>query len=155
MANTKIRPPKEMPVSAYHAAQDPIAELGNIRDPRDARAFLDMSLSQITILIPNTTSSNHNHAAPSTYSDWESGRRTPHIEQVRVIETLLSDSITREMAYDKMQDEPERRFIIRIDVGQSRWTVKAFTTCTKCKKLYHITRRDSRRCKRCIGKSKR
>jgi len=154
MVNSQNSIKAKIPTLAYHAAQDPVSELDDVRGPRDARAFLDLSLSQIAALIPDTTAVLEHHIDRSTYCRWESGTRKPHINQVRIVERLLADAITREMAYDKMLDEPERRFTVRIEVGKSRWIVKAFTTCTKCKRLYHITRRDSRRCKRCIARSK-
>lgn len=122
--------------------------------PADIRAFLNMSLSQISIQIIDPANRTKNTINRSTYSYWESGRLTPRIEQVRQIEIILENALHAELAYDKMLDEYPRRFHIRIEVGARRWFVRAFVACAKCGRTYHITRLASKRCKRCITKSK-
>jgi hypothetical protein len=135
-------------------SQDPISALTYLAGPSDIRAFLDMSLSQISMLITNTASHSQNHINRSTYSYWESGRLSPQPDQVRQIETIIETELHKELAYDKMLDEYPRRFHIRIEVGARRWFVRAFVACVKCGRPYHITRLASKRCKRCITKSK-
>jgi hypothetical protein len=143
-----------MGISSLIESSDPIAQLANLTGPADIRAFLNMSLSQISIQIIEPKSRVKNTINRSTYSYWESGRLTPRIEQVRQIEIILENALHAELAYDKMLDEYPRHFHIRIEVGARRWFVRAFVACAKCGRPYHITRLASKRCKRCITKSK-
>jgi len=143
-----------MGISVLIESQDPISALAYLSGPADIRAFLDMSLAQIAALITNTASHSQNHINRSTYSYWESGRLTPQPDLVRQIETILETELHKELAYDKMLDEYPRKFHIRIEIGARRWFVRAFVACVKCNRTYHITRLASRRCRRCITKSK-
>ena len=143
-----------MGISSLIESPDPIAQLSRLTGPADIRAFLQMSLSQISINITDPASRTKNSINRSTYSYWESGRLTPRIEQVRQIESILENALHAELAYDKMLDEYPRRFHIRIEVRERRWFVRAFVACAKCRKPYHITRLASKRCHRCITKSK-
>jgi len=128
--------------------------LSHLTGPADIREFLSLSLAQISMLITSTSSHTEHHIDRSTYSYWESGRLTPELAQMRQIETIISDGLHKELAYDKLLDEYPRRFHIRIEVGARRWFVRALTACAKCKRPYHITRLASKRCRRCITKSK-
>lgn len=145
-----------MSIIALTESQDPIAALSRLRGPADIRAFLNLSLGQIAFNILDTTAHLNHPISRSTYWDWEVGRRKPTVEQVRQIERLIEKSLHAELAYDAMLDDSLlRKFVVRIKVGHSRWYVKAFTACSKCARMYHVTRIVSKRCKRCIVRSKR
>ncbi len=144
-----------MAIITLTEAQDPIAALARLRGPSEIRAYLNLSLGQIRLEITDTTAHTPHPISRSLYHGWETGERVPHIEQVRQLERLIEKSLHAELAYDFMLDESPRRFVIRISVGRSRWYVKAFVACAKCKRMYNIRRIASKRCKRCITKSKR
>jgi len=143
-----------MGISNLTESQDPLAQLSKLTGPADIRVFLNLSLSRISIQITDPVSRTRNNINRSTYSYWESGRLKPRIEQVRQIELILENALHAELAYDKMLDEYPRRFHIRIEIGARRWFVRAIVACAKCGRPYHITRLVSKRCKRCITKSK-
>jgi len=144
-----------MAIYTLTESQDPIAALARLRGPADVRAFLDLSLSQIVLNITDTKARIQHPVHRSLYYYWETGARTPTTEQIRQIERMIEKSLHTELAYDSMLDESKRKFVIRISVGRSRWYVKAYTACIKCKRMYNIRRIASKRCKRCITKSKR
>ena len=144
-----------MAIHILTESQDPVAALSRLRGPADIRAFLGLSLGQIVLNIIDTAARIPRSVDRSLYYYWETGTRTPTIDQVRQLERLIEKSLHAELAYDSMLDESSRKFVIRISVGRSRWYVKAYTACARCKHMYHIPRIASRRCRRCIRKSKK
>lgn len=146
---------KTMAIITLTESQDPIAALGSLRGPADVRAFLGLSLRQISRGITDTRAHIEHPISRSLYYYWETEARTPTTEQVRQIERLIEKALHAELAYDVMLDESPRRFVIRISVGRSRWYIRAYVACTKCGRRYNIRRIASKRCKRCITKSKR
>jgi hypothetical protein len=155
MVNSRQQAKKHMGTITLTESQDPIAALAGLRGPVDVRAFLNLSLGQIVLGITDTTARIPHPVHRSLYFYWEKGTRTPTIEQVRQIERLIEKALHAELAYDVMLDESLCKFVIRITVGRSRWYVRAYTACAKCKRMYNISRIASKRCKRCITKSKR
>jgi len=124
-----------------------------LRNPADIRAFLNLSLAQISQFITDPTSHNQNIISRKTWWAWENETRTPHIDQVRQIEQVIASALHRELAYDSMLDESPRKFIIRIAVGARRWTVRAYVACARCGRMYNLRRIASRRCMRCVNKA--
>jgi predicted Zn-ribbon and HTH transcriptional regulator len=136
-------------------AQDPISAMSRIKSPALARAFLALSLREIAEKITDTTSNDLHHVSRSWWCDAEHGRRVLKTDQVRQVESILAEALMNELAYDAMLSEVTRRFAVRIKVGRTgTWTTRVFTTCVKCGRAYHITRIASKRCPRCIKKSK-
>jgi hypothetical protein len=144
-----------MAITTLTESQDPIASLARLRGPSDVRAFLGLTLGQIVMSITDTHAHIQHPVHRSLYYKWEIGERTPTVEQVRQIERLIEASLHSELAYDYMLDESPRKFKIRISVGRFRWYVRAYVACSKCKRMYNIRRIASKRCRRCITKSKR
>ena len=142
-------------ITTLTESQDPVAALSNLRGAADVRAFLNVSLGQIALGIIDTSARIPHPIHRTLYYYWETGKRTPTIEYIRQIERMIETALHVELAYDVMLDESPRKFVIRIKVGRSRWYVKAYTACAKCRRMYNISRIASRRCKRCITKSKR
>jgi hypothetical protein len=145
-----------MAILLLSEAQDPIAALNKVKSARDARALLGLSLRGISNRITDTTSHDLHHISRSQWCDIESGRRHLRVEQFRQIETVLAEALMNELAYDAMLSDVTRRFVVRITIRRdARWSTKVFTTCVKCQRAYNITRIDSKRCRRCINRSKR
>jgi hypothetical protein len=136
-------------------AQDPISAMSRIKSPAMARAFLVLSLREIAEKITDTSSKDLHHVSRSWWCDAEHGRRVLKTDQVRQVESILAEALMNELAYDAMLSEVTRRFAVRIADHGGRWTTRVFTTCVKCKRAYHITRIASKRCPRCIRRSKR
>lgn len=137
-------------------AQDPVAALNRIRSARDARSLLGLSLREMARHITDTTSHDQHHITRSQWCNFESGYRTMRIEQIRQVENVLAEALMNELAYDAMLSDVTRRFVVRIKIGMTgTWTTRVYTNCVKCGKPYNIARIDSKRCKRCIRKSKR
>ncbi len=135
-------------------AQDRIAELRNIKCFRDWVTYLNLSLTQAAQLIPETTASIPHQVSDSLISDWKKDRRKIHPQQLRIMGDVLGDRLTAELRRDIHRIE-SRTFRVEITRGATRWWVKAYTQCVKCGRWYNITREQSKRCKRCISKSKR
>lgn len=138
-------------------AQDPIVSISRIKSPATARACLGLSLRGMAALITDTTSHDLHHVSRSWWCDVEHGRRFLKTEQMRQVENVLAEALMNELAYDAMlMSDVTRKFAVRIQINRAgTWTTRVFTNCVKCKRPYHITRIDSRRCRRCIRKSKR
>jgi hypothetical protein len=135
-------------------SQDPIAALAKLHSLADVREFLNLSLRQLALHVTDPTSHAEHTISKSRIWDLEQGRGELHVEQIRQIEDVLEAALHAEFAYDRMLDESPRKFVVRITV-KKRWYVRAYTACAKCRRMYHITRISSRRCQRCINRSKR
>jgi hypothetical protein len=135
-------------------APDRIAELRYIRGFGDWLDYLNLSASQAAQLIPEVTSSTPHQVSRSLIFDWKKSRRTIYPQQLRVMGDVLGQRLTSELQRDIHRIE-SRTFRVEITRGVTRWYVKVYTTCVKCSRWYHITREGSKRCKRCITRSKR
>ena len=135
-------------------AQDRIAELRDIRGFGDWLAYLDLSASQAALLIPEVKSATPHPVSRALIFAWKKGTRTIYPQQLRIIGDVLGERLTGELQRDIHRIE-SRTFRVEITRGVIRWYVKAYTTCVKCSKWYRITREGSKRCKRCISRSKR
>jgi hypothetical protein len=144
-----------MAIQTLAEAQDPVSAMNRLKSPAAARAFLELSLRGIADKIIDTKSNDSHHVSRQFWGDVEHGRSALDVEQVRQVESILAEALMVEMAYDAMLSEVTRRFAVRIKVGRTgTWTTRVFTTCVKCKRAYHITRIASKRCQRCIRRSK-
>jgi len=145
-----------MATQTLSEAQDPISATSKIKSPAQARAFLTLSLREIAEKITDTTSKDLHHVSRSWWCDAEHGRRVLKTDQIRQVESILAEALMVELAYDAMLSEVTRRFAVRISTRRDgSWTTRVFTTCVKCGRAYHITRIASKRCQRCIRRTKR
>jgi len=144
-----------MAIQTLSEAQDPISGMSKIKSPTMARMFLALSLREIAEKITDTTSNDLHHVSRAWWCDAEHGRRVLKTDQVRQVESILAEALMNELAYDAMLSDVTRRFAVRIADRGGRWTTRVFTTCVKCGRAYHITRIASKRCQRCIRKSKK
>jgi hypothetical protein len=133
---------------------DRIAELRDIRGFSDWMAYLVLSASQAAQLIPEVTASIPHQVSRSLIGDWKIDRRTIYPQQLRIMGDVLGERLTTELRRDIHRIE-SRTFRVEITRGVTRWYVKAYTICVKCGRWYHITREGSKRCRRCISRSKR
>jgi hypothetical protein len=144
-----------MATQTLSEAQDPISATSKIKSPAQARAFLALSLREIAEKITDTTSKDLHHVSRSWWCDAEHDRRVLKTDQIRQVESILAEALMVELAYDAMLSEVTRRFAVRISTRRDgSWTTRVFTTCVKCERAYHITRIASKRCPRCIRRSK-
>lgn len=145
-----------MAINTLSEAQDPVSAMSKIRSSAQARAFLGLSLTEMARRITDTTSHDLHHITRSQWCHFETGRRSIKVSQLRQVESILSETLMQELAYDAMLSDVTRRFAVRIKVlRDGRWMVRVFTTCVKCGKVYNIARIDSKRCRRCIARRKR
>ena len=144
-----------MATQTLSEAQDPISATSKIKSPAQARAFLALSLREIAEKITDTTSKDLHHVSRSWWCDAEHGRRVLKTAQIRQVESILAKELMIELTYDAMLSEMIRLFAVRISTRRDgSWITKIFTTCVTCGKAYHITRIASKRCPRCIRRSK-
>ena len=143
-----------MAIQTLAEAQDPVSAMNKLKSPAAARAFLGLSLRGIAEKIMDTKSNDLHHVSRQFWSDIEHGRSKLEVEQIRQVENVMAEALMVELAYDAMLSEVTRKFAVRISDRVGRWTTRVFTTCVKCKRAYHITRIASKRCPRCIRKSK-
>lgn len=139
------QPKRRQGIVTLLVASDPIAELRRIRGFRDWRAFLDLSLEQARQLIPEVKSRDYHPVSRALLCAWQNGTREIYPRQVRVLGEILSKEISGEL---------KRDIAVIVSIGKHRWHVQATTLCSRCHRPYHITRKSSKRCKRCIAKSR-
>jgi hypothetical protein len=135
-------------------APDRIAELRDIRNFGDWLTYLDLSFSQAALLIPEVKATIPHPVSRSLIAKWKIGARTIYPQQLRIMGDVLSERLTAELRRDIHRIE-SRTFRVEITRGVNRWYVKAYTNCVKCGRWYQITREGSKRCRRCISRSKR
>jgi hypothetical protein len=135
-------------------APDRIAELRNIKTFGDWLMYLGLSASQAAQLIPETTASIPHNVSRTLIFHWKSGYRVIHPQQLRIMGDVMGERLTAELRRDIHRIE-SRDFRVEITRGATRWWVKAYTQCVKCGRWYHITREQSKRCRRCINRLKR
>jgi len=143
-----------MAIQTLAEAQDPVSAMNRLKSPAAARAFLELSLRGIADKIIDTKSNDSHHVSRQFWGDVEHGRSVLDVEQIRQVESILAEALMNELAYDAMLSEVTRQFAVRIADRGGRWTTRVFTTCVKCGRAYHITRIASKRCPRCIRRSK-
>lgn len=132
---------------------DRIAELRNIRSFGDWLTYLDLSASQAALLIPEVKAAIPHPVSRALIFAWKKNRRMIYTQQLRIMGDVLSERLTAELRRDIHRIE-SRTFRVEITRGVIRWYVKAYTTCIKCSRWYRITREGSKRCRRCISRSK-
>lgn len=133
---------------------DRIAELRCIRGFGDWLFYLDLSASQAALLIPEVKAALPHPVSRALIFAWKKGTRTIYTQQYRIMGDVLGDRLIAELRRDIHRIE-SRTIRTEITRGVTRWYVKAYTTCIKCSRWYHITREGSKRCRRCISRSKR
>jgi len=144
-----------MAIQTLAEAQDPVSATNKLQSPAVARAFLGLSLRGMAEKITDTKSSDLHHVSRQFWSDVEHEHSDLEVEQIRQVESILAEALMVELAYDAMLSEVTRRFAVRISTRRDgSWITKVFTTCVKCERAYHITRIASKRCPRCIRRSK-
>jgi predicted Zn-ribbon and HTH transcriptional regulator len=145
-----------MAIQTLSEAQDPVSAMNKLKSAAAARAFLGFSQREMAERITFTNSHDLHHVSRKFWSDVEHGHSVLEVEQIRQVESILAEALMNELAYDAMLSEVTRRFAVRISTRRDgSWITKVFTTCVKCGRAYHITRIASKRCPRCIRRSKR
>ena len=143
-----------MTLYSIYETHDRVAELRKLRGIGDWLVYMDLSHAQACVLIPEPSAIHARHISRGQVNNFVQGRREIDPRQVRAIEDHTSKVLGDELRRDFHRPE-SREYRVEITVGVRRWMVKAWVQCVKCGRFYNATREQTRRCRRCISRSKR
>ena len=112
--------------------------ISTLRNLRQVRHFLGMSLSEISEHIPSVKRKSRSHIGKSMVAMMEAGDRPIHGDQLDAIKALIALKLQRRYGRDDIG--------VNIIV-HSPWRVKAYYYCYKCRQ-FHLLKSARQRCRR-------